>query len=178
MGKIACFLMLVLVLGTACSRKAYQGIETTTDTVITDSVRIEYIPRIIEVPVPMDSVRVDTVVKIVTVNQSPQVQDLHITGVNGIVGVEAWLKNNHLSALGYVRDSTIYYKADSLEKVIHSLRTIKKTTVTKKEELRIKKKIPTIGWLGIAFFLLTIIYLVSKVFNIDYKKLFSSLFGR
>ena len=166
--------MLVLALG-ACSRKAYQGIETTTDTVIIDSVRIEYIPRIFEVPVPMDSVRVDTVVKIVTVNQSPHVQDLHVKGVNGIVGVEAWLKNNHLSALGYVRDSTIFHKADSLEKVINHLRTEKTTTVTKEKEVIIKKKIPTIGWLGITFFLLTIIYLLSKVFNIDYKKRFSSL---
>lgn len=177
MGKIACFIMLVLALS-ACSHKAYQGIETTNDTVITDSVRIEYIPRIIEVPVPMDSVRVDTVIKIITVNHTPQAQDLHIKGVNGIVSIEAWLKNNHLSALGYISDSTIYYKADSLEKVIHRLKTVKKTTVTKEKKVIIKKKIPTIGWLGIVFFLLTITYLLSKVFKIDYTKLFSSLFGR
>lgn len=176
MGKRLMYFFLLVLALSACSHKAYQGIETTTDTVITDSVQIEYRDRIIKVPVPMDSVRVDTVIKIITVKETPQIQDLYIKGVNGIVGVEAWLKNNHLSALGYVRDSSIYYTADSLEKVITHLRTENTTTITKEKVVIVKKRITTIGWIGIIFLLVTILYFLNKVFKPDLTKLFSSLF--
>ena len=161
--KLILVFVLFLALASGCNRKAYQAIESNNQTYVKDSVRIVYQDRILKVPIPQDSVRVDTLPKVVTIKDTPQIKDLFINRVNGIVGVSAWIKRGRLGALGYVRDSSIYYRADSLQKEIYRLRLEKKVEVKTEKEVIIKKKIPTIGWIGILFFFSGIVYLVIKI---------------
>ena len=130
-----------------------------------------YVDRLIEVPVPhfkdsvriRDSVRIVTVVNLLTNEETHQAQMDTTTKHFGIIGVQAWVNDSKVGVDAWLTDSTFLYNFQDSIKIDNAIKD-KETTNTIQVKY-IPKFYKFLLWLFIIQILIVVIWAVLK-FNI------------